>query len=75
MPANKKYCAPCDSDGKGYLYAVLTAVFCPCHLPWLGIVLGGSAAGALLERHFWPLAIFFGVLSLFTFYKAARILL
>ena len=39
------------------------------------IVLGGSAAGVLFYEYFWPLAIFFGALSLFFFFKAARILL
>lgn len=57
------------------MYAVLTAIACPCHLPLLGIVLGGSAAGVLFYQHFWAIAIFMGVLTLGFFYKAVRILL
>ena len=67
--------SPYDGRSKGYVYAVLTAIACPCHLPVVGIVLGGSAAGVLFYEYFWPLAIFFGALSLFFFFKAARILL
>ena len=66
---------PYDSRSTGYIYAVLTAIACPCHLPIVGIVLGGSAAGVLFYEYFWPLAFFFGALSLYFFYKAARILL
>jgi len=65
----------CEPKGKGWFYAVLTAVVCPCHLPWLGVVLGGSAAGVFFQRHFWALAIFLGVVSLVSFLKAIRILL
>ena len=72
-------CEPCetsdDDRGKGYVYAVLTAIACPCHFPIVGIILGGSAAGVFFYAYFWPLAIGMGVLSLFFFYKAARILL
>ena len=72
-------CKVCDSPddrrSRGYVYAVLTAIVCPCHFPVLGVFLGGTAAGVLFYEYFWPLAIFFGMLSLFFFYKAARILL
>ena len=72
-------CEQCDTSdddrGKGYVYAVLTAIACPCHFPIVGIILGGSAAGVFFYEFFWPLAIGMGVLSLFFFYKAARILL
>ena len=67
--------SPDDGRSKGYVYAVLTAIACPCHLPVVGIVLGGSAAGVMFYEYFWPLAIFFGALSLFFFVKATRILL
>lgn len=77
--ADKADCEACrvpgDARSRGYLYAVLTAIACPCHLPVVGIVLGGTAAGALFSAYFWPLAFFFGALSLFFFFKAARILL
>ena len=72
-------CKPCetpfDGRGRGWFYAVLTAIACPCHLPVLGFFLGGSAAGLLFQQYFWPLAIAFGVASLFFFFKAVRILL
>ena len=69
-------CEPSDDDrGKGYIYAVLTAIASPCQFPIVGIILGGTAAGALFYEFFWPLAIGMGVLSLYFFYKAARILL
>ncbi len=66
---------PYDGRSKGYVYAVLTAIACPCHLPVVGILLGGSAAGGLFYEYFWPLAFFFGALSLYFFFRAARILL
>ena len=78
-PARASDCKVCDKSddlrSRGYVYAVLTAIACPCHLPVLGIFLGGTAAGVFFYEYFWPLAIFFGVLSLFFFYKATRILL
>ena len=67
--------APGDDRARGYVYAVLTAIACPCHFPVLGILLGGTAAGVFFYEYFWPLAILMGLLSLFFFYKAARILL
>ena len=75
----KSDCETCEPAGddrsKGYLYAVLTAIACPCHFPLLGMALGGTAAGVFLNQYFWPLAIVLGLLSLFFFYRAARILL
>jgi hypothetical protein len=57
------------------LYAAITAVLCPCHLPLVGLFLGGGAAGALFAQHFMLLAIALGVLSLISFVAAVRILL
>jgi len=64
-----------EREGKGYLYAVVTAVICPCHLPLIGVLLGGGAAGALFAQYFVLLAIIMGVLTLISFIAAARILL
>ena len=64
-----------DGKAKGYLYAVITAVACPCHLPLLGVFLGSSAAGVLFAQHFVLFAIFMGVVSLISLIAAARILL
>lgn len=72
------HCEPCqhaDARGRGYLYAVATAILCPCHMPLWGLALGGTAAGAFFYQHFWSLAILLGTLTLFSLFKAIRILL
>ena len=69
-------CPTCvDNKGKGYLYAVITAVLCHCHLPLVGMFLGGGAAGVFFAQHFMLLAIVLGILSLISFVAAVRILL
>ena len=76
MTIKNETCPACsDSKGKGYLYAVMTAILCPCHLPLVGLFLGGGAAGALFAQHFMLLAIILGILSLISFVAAVRILL
>ncbi len=57
------------------MYAVITAVLCPCHLPLLGVFLGGGAAGAFFAQNFMFLAVTLGILSLISCGAAARILL
>ena len=70
-----KQCSVDEShQGKGLFYAILTAVVCPCHLPIVGVVLGGSAAGVFFHQHFWSIAAFLAVVTLFSFYKAVRLL-
>jgi hypothetical protein len=75
----KRDCDTCETPtgerGKGYAYAIATAILCPCHMPLWGIALGGSAAGLWFYQYFWGIAIGLGVLSLLTFAGAARILL
>ena len=39
----------------GYLWGLLAALTCPCHLPVLAIVLAGTTAGAFLGEH-WIIA-------------------
>lgn len=34
-----------------YVIAAIAVVTCPCHLPILLVLLGGTAAGALLSQH------------------------
>ena len=72
-------CEPCEAPleerRKGYVYAIATAILCPCHMPVWGVLLGGSAAGAVFDQYFWSIAVGFGVLSLLTFAGAAKILL
>jgi len=76
MSKQSQPCAPYpDKERQGYLYAVITAVICPCHLPMIGVFLGGSAAGAWFAQYFVLLAIIMGVLTLISFIAAARILL
>jgi hypothetical protein len=65
----------CRDNSRGYLYAVITAIICPCHLPLLGIYLGTSAAGAVFAQHFVLFAVLMGVLTLISFAAAARALL
>ena len=74
---NRSESCPILSDGKakGYLYAVITAIACPCHLPLLGVFLGSSTAGVLFAQHFILLAIFMGAVTLISLVAAARILL
>ena len=42
---------------RGKLWVAIAFVFCPCHLPvtlaLLGLLLGGTAAGALLYDNIW----------------------
>ena len=68
-------CADNDGKGRGYFYAIMTAVLCPCHLPVVGLFLGTGAAGAFFAEHFIFLAIFLGILSLVSFSAAVRVLL
>jgi len=74
-----KICEPCEAPleerRKGYIYAVATAILCPCHMPVWGVLLGSSALGAVFDQHFWSIAIGLGALSLLTFAGAAKILL
>jgi len=74
---NRNECCstPFDGRAKGYLYAVITAVTCPCHLPLLGVFLGSSAAGVLFAQHFILLAIFMGAVCSISLIAAARVLL
>jgi len=64
-----------DGKGRGYLYAVITAIVCPCHLPLVGLFLGSSAAGVLFAQNFFWIAIFMGALFLISLIAAIRILL
>jgi hypothetical protein len=77
--ADASFCKSCDAPkderGKGYVYAIATAILCPCHMALWGVALGGTAAGVLFEQYFWSVAIGLGALSLLTFAGAARILL
>ena len=47
----------------GYLWGLLAALTCPCHLPVLAIVLAGTTAGAFLGKY-WGIAAF-GLTGLF----------
>jgi len=76
MNNQRNSCPACaDNKGRGYLYAVMTAVLCPCHLPVFALFLGSGTASAFFAQNFLFLAITLGVLSLITFVAAVRILL
>ena len=78
MTMQSSTCKACHDDaekGRGYFYAVMTAVLCPCHLPVVGFFLGTGAAGAFFAEYLVLLAVSLGILSLITFTAAARILL
>jgi mercuric ion transport protein len=64
-----------EDKGKGYLFAVLAVITCPCHLPLTALFLGGTAAGALFAQYFILFAVIMGIASLISFVVAARILL
>jgi len=46
---------PAQLENRGMLWMIGAFVFCPCHLPItlgaLALLLGGTAAGALLRAH------------------------
>jgi len=46
---------PAHLENRGMLWVIGAFVFCPCHLPLtlaaLAVLLGGTAAGALLRAH------------------------
>ena len=46
---------PAQLEKRGMLWVIGAFVFCPCHLPItlsvLALLLGGTAAGALLRAH------------------------
>jgi len=64
-----------EGGAKGYLYAVIAVITCPCHLPLTALFLGGTAAGALFAEYFILFIVLMGIVSLISFVAAARILL
>jgi mercuric ion transport protein len=64
-----------ENKGKGYLFAVIAVITCPCHLPVTALFLGGTAAGALFAQYFILFVVIMGIASLISFVVAARILL
>jgi mercuric ion transport protein len=45
---------------KGYVLLAVALVACPCHLPLLLALLGGTALGALLAAHLLPAGVLLG---------------
>jgi hypothetical protein len=47
--------SPGQVENRGLAWVIGSFVFCPCHLPitlwWMGLLLSGTAAGALLHSH------------------------
>ncbi len=78
MTISNETCSTCTDEhrkGRGYFYAFMTAVLCPCHLPVVGFFLGTGAAGAFFAEYFIFLAIFLGILTLISLTAAIRTLL
>ncbi|MFQ6023844.1 MAG: broad-spectrum mercury transporter MerE [Acidiferrobacterales bacterium] len=59
---------------RGYLYALLAVVTCPCHLPVFAVLLSGSAVGAFLSDHFGTALTIFSLLFVFSLAAALRVL-
>ena len=59
---------------RGYLYALLALVTCPCHLPLFVLLFSGSAVGALLNEHFTVAVTIFSLLFIFSLVAAVRVL-
>ena len=59
---------------RGYVYALLAVVTCPCHLPIFAVLLSGSAVGAFLSDHFGTALTIFSVLFIFSLVAAVRVL-
>lgn len=55
---------------RGYVWGVLAALTCPCHLPVLALLLSGTTVGALITRHM-GLAVVVGVALFGTFVTLA----
>ncbi len=71
--------APSDTKGsshhrRGYVYALLAVVTCPCHLPIFAVLLSGSAMGAFLSDHFGTALTTFSLLFIFSLAAALRVL-
>ncbi|MEE9596716.1 MAG: broad-spectrum mercury transporter MerE [Acidiferrobacterales bacterium] len=59
---------------RGYVYALLAVVTCPCHLPIFALLLSGSAMGVFLSDHFGTALIIFSLLFVFSLAAAVRVL-
>ncbi len=71
--------APADKKGpsyprRGYLYALVAVVTCPCHVPIFAVLLSGSAMGAFLNDHFGTALTIFSLLFIFSLVAALRVL-
>lgn len=56
-----------------YLVAALALVTCPCHLPILVVLLGGTALGAALSEHIGVALVAFTALFLLSAWAAVRL--
>lgn len=57
---------------RGYFFAALTVITCPCHLPILMVLLSGSAVGAFLTEHVGPAVAIFAVVFVLSLGAALR---
>jgi mercuric ion transport protein len=63
-----------SQNRRGYLYATLAVVTCPCHLPILVLLFSGSAMGAFLTDHFATALTILSLLFIFSLALAVRAL-
>jgi hypothetical protein len=41
----------------GYVWGLLAALTCPCHLPLLAVLLAGTAGGAIVSEHLYLIVV------------------
>ncbi|MFQ5756634.1 MAG: hypothetical protein ACE5H7_11170 [Acidiferrobacterales bacterium] len=58
----------------GYVFGVVAAITCPCHLVFIVPLLAGTAAGAFLTQYFAMTLILFSVLFVLSLTAASRML-
>lgn len=57
---------------RGYIFAAIALISCPCHLPILVLLLWGTAAGAFLSEHLVAAAAIVGVVFVLSLVAALR---
>ncbi len=59
---------------KGYVNLVIAGLTCPCHLPIILAVLGGTAFGAFLRNNILLLILILTAIFLFTLFKGLKLI-
>jgi mercuric ion transport protein len=63
-----------DRRRRGYVFGLVAALTCPCHLLLAAPLLAGTAAGAFLTEHFATALILLTVLFMLSLTAASRML-